>query len=99
MLIDIDLVARTGGIRFLLHALGEGPTEMGPILASTFLYIVDSPRTRSFLTVGSDLEVGEYFVDSKLINILCYLRSHFPLSLMPMAKAQIMPKECALVPE
>lgn len=59
MLIDIDLVARTGGIRFLLHALGEGPTEMGPILASAFLYIVDSPRTRSFLRVGSDLEVGE----------------------------------------
>lgn len=57
MLIDIDLVARTGGIRFLLHALGEGPVEMGPILAAAFLYIVDSPRTRSYLTLGTDLEV------------------------------------------
>jgi rapamycin-insensitive companion of mTOR len=57
VLIDIDLVARTGGIRFLLHALGEGPVEMGPILAAAFLYIVDSPRTRSYLTLGTDLEV------------------------------------------
>ena len=62
MLIDIDLVARTGGIRFLLHALGEGPVEMGPILATTFLYIIDSPRTRSYLSVGTDLEVfNSYF--------------------------------------
>ena len=50
-------MARTGGIRFLLHALGEGPVEMGPILAATFLYIVDSPRARSYLNVGTDLEV------------------------------------------
>ncbi len=25
VLIDIDLVSKTGGIRFLLHALGDGP--------------------------------------------------------------------------
>ena len=57
MLIDIDLVARTGGIRFLLHALAEGPIEVEPLLAATFLYVIDSPRTRSYLRVGADLEV------------------------------------------
>jgi rapamycin-insensitive companion of mTOR len=57
VLIDIDLVYRTGGIRVLLHALGEGPAEMGSMLVSIFLYIVDSPRTRAYLRVGTDLEV------------------------------------------
>ena len=56
-LLDIDLVARTGGIRFLLHALGEGPVELGPILAATFLHIIDSPRTRAYLRLGVDVEV------------------------------------------
>ena len=56
-LLDIDLVARTGGIRFLLHALGEGPVELGPILAATFLHIIDSPRTRAYLRLGIDVEV------------------------------------------
>ncbi|KAH7923835.1 hypothetical protein BV22DRAFT_1035895 [Leucogyrophana mollusca] len=58
ILLDIDLVARTGGIRFLLHALGEGPVEVGPILAATFLHIVDSPRTRKYLRIGTDLEIA-----------------------------------------
>lgn len=57
VLIDIDLVARSGGIRFLLHALGEGPVEVGPMLAATFLHIIDSPRTRAYLRLGTDLEV------------------------------------------
>ncbi|KAK0188086.1 Rapamycin-insensitive companion of mTOR, N-term-domain-containing protein [Armillaria mellea] len=58
LLIDIDLVARTGGTRFLLHALGEGPVELTPILSAAFLHIVDSPRTRSYFTVGTDLETA-----------------------------------------
>ena len=57
VLIDIDLVSRTDGIRFLLHVLGEGPVEIAPMLAATFLHIVDSPRTRAYLRVGIDLEV------------------------------------------
>ncbi|KAG8214549.1 Rapamycin-insensitive companion of mTOR, N-term-domain-containing protein [Butyriboletus roseoflavus] len=57
-LLDIDLVARTGGIRFLLHALGEGPVEIGPILAATFLHIIDSPRTRAYLRLGIDVEIA-----------------------------------------
>lgn len=57
LLIDVELVARTGGIRVLLHALAEGPLEMAPILASAFLYIADSPRTRAYLHPGTDLEM------------------------------------------
>ncbi|KAL4262714.1 RICTOR family protein [Pleurotus pulmonarius] len=58
LLIDIDLVSKTGGIRFLLHALGDGPLELAPILASVFLHIADSPRTRAYLRLGSDLELA-----------------------------------------
>ncbi|KAG9310584.1 Rapamycin-insensitive companion of mTOR, N-terminal domain-containing protein [Chiua virens] len=57
-LLDIDLVARAGGIRFLLHALGEGPVEIRPILAATFLRIIDSPRTRAYLRLGIDVEIA-----------------------------------------
>ncbi|KAH9480426.1 Target of rapamycin complex 2 subunit ste20 [Psilocybe cubensis] len=58
LIIDIDLAARTDVIRFLLHVLGEGPVEITPILASVFLHLVDSPRTRAYLQVGSDLELA-----------------------------------------
>ncbi|CAA7271328.1 unnamed protein product [Cyclocybe aegerita] len=58
LIIDIDLAARTGTIRFLLHVLGEGPVEITPILASVFLHIVDSPRTRAYIQVGTDLELA-----------------------------------------
>ncbi|KAJ7107266.1 Rapamycin-insensitive companion of mTOR, N-term-domain-containing protein, partial [Mycena crocata] len=58
LVIDTDLIARTGGMRFLLHALGEGPLELAPILASAFLHIIDSPRTRAYLQVGADLEMA-----------------------------------------
>ncbi|KAF8967140.1 Rapamycin-insensitive companion of mTOR, N-term-domain-containing protein [Flammula alnicola] len=58
LLIDIDLAARTGVIRFLLHVLGEGPVEITPILASVFLHLVDCPRTRAYIQVGTDLEIA-----------------------------------------
>ena len=57
VIIDIDLAARTGAIRFLLHVLGEGPVEIARLLASVFLHLVDSPRTRAYIQVGTDLEV------------------------------------------
>jgi rapamycin-insensitive companion of mTOR len=57
-MIDIDLAARTGVIRFLISLMGEGPVEMAPILASIFLQIVDSPRTRAYIQVGTDLEMA-----------------------------------------
>jgi rapamycin-insensitive companion of mTOR len=65
--IDIDLASRTGAIRFLLHVLGEGPVEIARILASVFLHLVDSPCTRAYFQVGTDLEV---------------LKLHLPLSAM-----------------
>ncbi|KAF5385668.1 hypothetical protein D9757_005476 [Collybiopsis confluens] len=58
VILDTDLVARSGGIRFLLHAVGEGPLEITPLLASTFLHLVDSPRTRAYFHVGTDLEIA-----------------------------------------
>ncbi|KAF8195553.1 Rapamycin-insensitive companion of mTOR, N-term-domain-containing protein [Pholiota molesta] len=58
LLIDIDLALKTGVIRFLLHVLGEGPVEITPILASVFLHLVDCPRTRAYLQVGTDLETA-----------------------------------------
>ncbi|KAF8158105.1 Rapamycin-insensitive companion of mTOR, N-term-domain-containing protein [Crassisporium funariophilum] len=58
LVIDIDLAARTDTIRFLLHVLGEGPVEITPILASVFLHLVDSPRTRAYIQVGTDLEMA-----------------------------------------
>lgn len=67
MVIDIDLASRTGVIRFLLHVLGEGPIEITPILASVFLHLVDSPRTRAYLQVGSDLEVSLSDADVKYL--------------------------------
>ena len=56
-MVDIDLLTRCGGLRVLLHSLAEAPGEMTSLLASTFLYIVDLPRTRDYLRPGSDLEV------------------------------------------
>ncbi|THV00832.1 hypothetical protein K435DRAFT_827891 [Dendrothele bispora CBS 962.96] len=58
IVLDTDLVARTGGVRALLHAIGEGPLEITPLLAFTFLHLVDSPRTRVYLNVGTDLEIA-----------------------------------------
>ncbi|KAL1715385.1 Rapamycin-insensitive companion of mTOR, N-term-domain-containing protein [Schizophyllum commune] len=58
LLIDIDLVARTGGIRFLLHVLGDGPAEISSLIASAFLHIVDSPKTRRYLRLGYDIEIA-----------------------------------------
>lgn len=58
MLIDIELVARTGGIRVLLQMLADGPLEISQLLTPIFLYIVDSPRTRNYLHAGTDLEIA-----------------------------------------
>ncbi|RXW24422.1 hypothetical protein EST38_g1410 [Candolleomyces aberdarensis] len=58
LLMDIDLLARSGGMKVLLHVLGDGPSELAPIIASAFLHIIDSPRTRASLCVGTDIEVA-----------------------------------------
>jgi len=64
VLIDIDLVAKAGGIRVLLHTLAEGPLELATLLATVFLHVVDSPRTRTYLRAGIDLEVLAFLVFS-----------------------------------
>lgn len=69
VMIDIDLLARCGGLRVLLHSLAEAPGEFTPLLASTFLYIVDLPRTRSYLRPGSDLEVRSQQVPSASVAL------------------------------
>ncbi|KZV78009.1 hypothetical protein EXIGLDRAFT_83859, partial [Exidia glandulosa HHB12029] len=58
MLLDIDLVARTGGMRVLLSVLAEGPEEFAPVLVTTFLYVIDTPSTRAYLNPGTDLEIA-----------------------------------------
>ncbi|KAJ8516654.1 hypothetical protein ONZ45_g6075 [Pleurotus djamor] len=58
LLIDIELASTTGAMRLLLNALGDGPLELAPILASAFLHIADSPRTRAYLRLGYDLELA-----------------------------------------
>ena len=70
VLIDIDLVARTGGIRLLLHALADGPLEMAPMISSAFIFIADSPLTRAYLHPGTDLEVRLH------ISIVCVINTN-----------------------
>lgn len=53
----MDLAARTGTIRLLLHVLGEGPVELARSLGSIFLHLVDKPQSRKYIKVGTDLEV------------------------------------------
>ena len=69
VMIDIDLLARCGGLRVLLHSLAEAPGELTPLLASTFLYIVDLPRTRGYLRPGSDLEVSSQRFSPPLVTL------------------------------
>jgi rapamycin-insensitive companion of mTOR len=57
VLSDTPRAARTDTIPALLAALVDGPTEIGPALTQAFLIIIDSPRTRGYLTPGIDLEV------------------------------------------
>jgi rapamycin-insensitive companion of mTOR len=54
---DVDLVAKTGGMRVLLGVLADGPEELAPTLVTTFLYLLDMPATRCYLNPGTDLEV------------------------------------------
>jgi large subunit ribosomal protein L17e len=57
VLIDLNLIVRTGGLRVLLQAMADGPMEFAPYVATAFTYIVDSPKTRVYLHPGTDLEV------------------------------------------
>ena len=76
VLIDVDLMVRTGGTRVLFQALAEGPTELISLIAMAFLYIVDAPKTRAYMHPGTDLEVIYSVVI--LIYISCSYDSSFP---------------------
>ncbi|KAG8811799.1 hypothetical protein FRC17_002318, partial [Serendipita sp. 399] len=58
LLLDVELVYRSEGIRILLQTMADGPPELAPVLANAFLAIIDNPRTRIYLKVGTDLEVA-----------------------------------------
>ncbi|KLO15978.1 hypothetical protein SCHPADRAFT_823888 [Schizopora paradoxa] len=58
LLIDVDLLERTGGLRVLLQALVDGPAELAPIVTSAFLQIMDIPKSRVYLNPGTDLDVA-----------------------------------------
>jgi rapamycin-insensitive companion of mTOR len=60
VMVDIDLVSRSGGLRCLLQAMADGPAEVAPILTMAFLCIIDAPRTRAYLKPGLDLEVSKF---------------------------------------
>ncbi|ELU39022.1 ste16 [Rhizoctonia solani AG-1 IA] len=51
-------LAEIGGLRSVLTALTDGPTELAPVIAQVFLHIIDAPRTRCYLTPGVDLEIA-----------------------------------------
>ena len=70
-MVDIDLLTRCGGLRVLLHSLVEAPGELTSLLVSTFLYIVDLPRTRDYLRPGSDLEVLLQQFPPRLMTLKC----------------------------
>lgn len=57
VLLDTELMYRTGGIRVLIQAISDGPPELGPLFVTAFLFIVDAPRTRAYLRPDVDLEV------------------------------------------
>lgn len=58
MLIDVQCVARAGGMRVLLQILSEGPPALASLLSPVFLYILDSPSTRKHFRPGKDLEIA-----------------------------------------
>ena len=53
----MELVVNSGGMRTLLHVFAEGPMELSNLLTPVFLYVADSPKTRSYMMPGSEMEV------------------------------------------
>jgi hypothetical protein len=86
VLVDMDLMARSGGIRTLMHVLAEGPLELGQMISSAFLYIVDFPKTREYLIPGQELEVRPTSTIFSEFVLMRMFRSRSPSSLMRMAR-------------
>lgn len=62
-------MVRTGGTRVLFQQLVEGPSELAPLIATAFLYIVDAPKTRVFMHPGTDIEVCLSHVCQITVNL------------------------------
>jgi hypothetical protein len=79
VLVDVQCVARAGGMRVLLQTLSEGPPALASLLSPVFLYIIDSPSTRKHFRPGKDLEVRPIDSSRDLRSILylgCALRGY-----------------------
>ncbi|KAF8755179.1 Rapamycin-insensitive companion of mTOR, domain 5 [Rhizoctonia solani] len=71
VLIDIELVSKSGGLRSVLTALTDGPTELAPVIAQVFLHIIDAPRTDVTLLLGLILSsgLGQAFMDGRRLTM------------------------------
>lgn len=96
VLVDIDFMSRCGGTKVLFQALGEGPVELVPLIATAFLYIIDAPKTRSYLHPGTDFEVSQTQSNIGNLNFqFVALRLLYPVSQMLMGKVHLMQRTCA----
>ncbi|CAI2163170.1 13482_t:CDS:10 [Funneliformis geosporum] len=50
-------ITHCGGMRVLLQALIDGPTELAEYLMMAFLYVIDTPDSRECIRPGIDLEI------------------------------------------
>lgn len=95
VLVDIDLVARSGGLRVLLQVMADGPSELAPMVAMAVLYIVDAPRTRAYLNPGSDLEVLSGDKHNHTWSLIICRRLRYQVSQMHMGKVLEAANICA----
>ncbi|GAA6053956.1 hypothetical protein JCM3770_004640 [Rhodotorula araucariae] len=54
---NLPLLVACEGLRVVLQTLADGPYDLAPFLALTFLSAVDHPETRQWLRPGVDVEV------------------------------------------
>lgn len=70
MIKDIGLLVAAEGMRVVLQSLADGPHDLSPYLAMGFTFVMNKPRTRSYLRPGVDLEVRSYLPSKSR----CFLR-------------------------
>jgi hypothetical protein len=84
----------------VLSALTDGPAELAPVLAQVFLHIIDTPKTRRYLTPGIDLEVSLSLISVSFLRLRQkrVRRSLYPVLLMRMDERQATENGCEPVP-
>ncbi|SAL99279.1 hypothetical protein [Absidia glauca] len=55
-ILDTGLTVRSGGLRVIMQALLDGQLNMTEVLSYALLYILDSPKRRTYLRPGVELE-------------------------------------------